>query len=102
MITINKFKKWLETSKRGDKITYHIGELAREINPLQNTSDSAYALRDLAQAVRDTYGEWKLLDKASKITPTGKIDLYQKPFTTKIDPYTQQEYKVYEYVAVKL
>jgi len=102
MITINKFKKWVETSKRGEKITYHIGELAREINPIQNTSDTAYALKDLAQVIRDVYGEWRLLDKASRIIHKGKIDLFQKPFAKKIDPVTKQEYKVYEYLAVKL
>ena len=65
IIEIDDFKRWLITADKGDKFTYHRGNLAHD----RSRDETRTELDKLATYIMDTCCEWDVsFDKKTKLT----------------------------------
>ena len=109
------FDKWLSTAKKGDKFTYHVGDLNADS---YNNDQNSIKLRNLKEYIMGYFGEWEEVPRASalgkgindrtlKIKENNIIDLIQKVKEKKyvaVQKKNKKDYlktTVFEYMAVK-
>jgi len=102
MITIEKFNKWFESARIGDKIVYYKGSLARDVEESKGSKKHS-ELNKLREHVMDHCANWIIEAHSCTLKMVDKVDLFQK----KIQAYVHSTLddkridEVYEYIAVK-
>ena len=103
IIEIDDFKRWLITADKGDKFTYHRGNLAHD----RSRDETRTELGKLATYIMDTCCEWDVsFDKKTKLTSSeikmkNTISLTQKA----IERWQDEKGRKFincEYIATKI